>query len=403
MKYAGEYFSHYACFKPMCKVFLVFHFYSCEVNSMKLKVEGRARIKILALVCAVSLLPTVFRLINNRQANISATRMVIDVAGRRVLIPEHVERIACLTGASYEKAFLVGAGNRIAMRASSGPPWMVRTNPSVQQIPLMHNSHNPNVEDLLKQNVQVVFFWDSPRGLDKLARSGMVAVIPQPERIVSTSIRDFNEKMKSEVRLYGKVLGGDASRKADIWSSYYDQKTHYVMERTQRIPEASRLKVYYLRGPSSLNTLGNNENITWYGEMAGANMVIRNSRTNNIAKVSIEEILQWNPDVVFVGRQYSPDLVLKDAKWRDISAIRNRRVYVIPDGVFYWDSSSEGVLLTEYMAQKLYPDLFKDLKMKDEVQTYYKQFYHYELTDNEADNMLHGLGPDGQRKNHFNN
>jgi len=55
------------------------------------------------------------------------------------------------------------------------------------------------------------------------------------------------------------------------------------------------------------------------------------------------------------------------------------------------------------MAQKLYPDLFKDLKMKDEVQTYYKQFYHYELTDNEADNMLHGLGPDGQRKNHFNN
>ena len=119
--------------------------------------------------------------------------------------------------------------------------------------------------------------------------------------------------------------------------------------------------------------------------------------------MSIEDILHWNPDVIFVGRQYSPDLVLKDARWQDVSAVRNHRVYVIPDGVFYWDSSSEGVLLMEFMAQKMYPEIFKDLSMKDEIQAYYKEFYHYALSDAEVNNMLQGLGPDGQRKNRLNN
>jgi iron complex transport system substrate-binding protein len=83
--------------------------------------------------------------------------------------------------------------------------------------------------------------------------------------------------------------------------------------------------------------------------------------------------------------------------------VRNKRVYVIPDGVFYWDSSSEGVLLLEYMSQKLYPELFKDLDMKQEVKTYYAKFYHYKLTDDEVNKLLQGLGPSGRRENLLNN
>ena len=370
---------------------------------MRQKTQIAAKLVVAVLVCMLPALWMQLRLQHTIVASNMPTRTVMDVANRNVTIPAQVKRIACLTGASYEKAFLVGAGDRVVMRASSGPPWMVRTNPKVPKIPLMHNSHTPNIEELLKQDVQVVFFWDNPAGLAKLERSGMAAVVPQPERSVSISIRDFNEKMKSEVRIYGQVLRGDAMEKAARWSAYYDARTSYVMSRTQRIPAGSRLKTYYLRGPAALDTLGENENITWYGQMAGANMVVRNTHARNISKVSIEDILHWNPDVIFVGRQYSPDLVLKDARWQDVSAVRNHRVYVVPDGVFYWDSSSEGVLLMEFMAQKMYPEIFKDLSMKDEIQAYYKEFYHYALSDAEANNMLQGLGPDGQRKNRLNN
>lgn len=335
-------------------------------------------------------------------ADTRPTRVVVDVAGRSVAIPEQVKRIACMTGASYEKAFLVGGADKVVVRAAAGPPWMERTNPRVRQIQLMRNSHDPNMEELLKQNVDVLFFWDDRIGLHKLAAYGMAAVVPQPEKRVST-VNDFVAMMKSEVRLYGNVLGGEAESRAQAWCSYYDQRVNYVLERTKRLPEANKLKVYYVRGPDALTTQGYDQNITWYGEMAGARMVIRNSRARNIVRVSMEEMLRWDPDVIFVGRQYSPDLVLKDSRWKDIAAVRNHRVYVVPDGVFYWDSSSEGVLLLEYMAQTLYPGLFPDLDMKKEVRMYYARFYHYELKDDEAEKLLRGLDPDGRRRNLFNN
>jgi iron complex transport system substrate-binding protein len=330
-------------------------------------------------------------------------RMVTDLAGRSVAIPVHIKRIACMTGASYEKAFLVGAGDKVVVRAATHPPWMERTNPRIQQIQMIRNSHDPNMEELLKQKVDVLFFWDDPVHLEKLAANGMAAVVPQPARTDFASATDFTETMKAEVRLYGSVLGGESEKRANTWCSYYERKLRYVLERTVHIPEARRPKVYYVRGPDALTTHGYDQNITWYGEMAGARMVIKKARTKNIAQISMEEIMTWNPDVIFVGRQYSTDLVLRDVKWKDIAAVRNKRVYVIPDGVFYWDSSSEGILLLEYMAKKLYPELFKELDMNKEVKAYYANFYQCKLTDDEIDKLLRGLGPDGQRNNPFHN
>jgi iron complex transport system substrate-binding protein len=107
--------------------------------------------------------------------------------------------------------------------------------------------------------------------------------------------------------------------------------------------------------------------------------------------------------VIFVGRQYSPELVLKDPRWQRVAAVRNGRVYVVPDGVFFWDSSSEGILLLQYLAGKLHPELFPDLDLGKEVRDYYARFYRYHLNGRELDLLLAGQGPDGQRRNGMNN
>jgi iron complex transport system substrate-binding protein len=59
----------------------------------------------------------------------------------------------------------------------------------------------------------------------------------------------------------------------------------------------------------------------------------------------------------------------------------------------YWDYSSEGILLMEYLAKTFHPDKFPDLDMRKEVQEYYQKFYHYNLTDDEADRILNHLAP----------
>ena len=119
--------------------------------------------------------------------------------------------------------------------------------------------------------------------------------------------------------------------------------------------------------------------------------------------MDVEDLIAWNPEVIFVGRQYPLSIVLEDRRLQNVSAVKNRRVYVLPDGVFYWDGGPEAMLMAEYLAKKLYPTLFPDLDAAREVQDYYRKFYNYDLTADETDKLLNGLSPEGTRENTHNN
>jgi iron complex transport system substrate-binding protein len=332
-------------------------------------------------------------------ADAAATHRVVDPTGRTVTVPTRVERIGCLTGAAYEKAFLVGAGDKVVVRQATNPPWMEQTNPAVRRIPVIVNAHQPNIEELLKERPDVLFSWDDPALTHTLEARGLTVVSPQPNRRQLASAQDFFALLKAEVGIYGQVLGPDAERRAQEWNRYFDRITQLVAQRTADLRPEQRPTAYYLRGPSALNTQGADSNLSWFGEVAGADMVVRHSTVQDMGTVSMEQMMIWNPEVIFVGRQYSPDLVLHDPRWQQIRAVRNKRVYVIPDGVFFWDSSSEGVLLLLYMAKTLHPERFQDIDLAREVQDYYRKFYGYRLSDTETRLLLGGYNPQGQRFN----
>ncbi|HVI50041.1 MAG TPA: ABC transporter substrate-binding protein [Candidatus Sulfotelmatobacter sp.] len=320
-------------------------------------------------------------------------RTITDLSGRQVSIPASVSRVACLTGACYEKVFLLGQADKIVARASTFPPWMMQTNPKARDIP---TSPNPGTEDLLSRKVQLAFAFDRPQQLGALEAAGITAVVPASATSQESQVA-FTQSVRQEVRFYGAVLGSEAA--AEAWCAYYDRHLANIARRIASIPAEERPRVYYLRGPDALTTHGRNSNMRWYGEMAGGDMSLARDLAPGISHVNQEDIILWNPQVIFVGRQYSLDLVTKDPRWRDIDAVKNGRVYPIPDGVFFWDSSSEGILLLEFMAKTLHPVLFADLDMAVETKDYYATFYHYKLSDQDADNLLHGNGPDGLRFN----
>ena len=51
------------------------------------------------------------------------------------------------------------------------------------------------------------------------------------------------------------------------------------------------------------------------------------------------------------------------------------------------------VLQVLWVAQLLHPDKFKDIDMNAEVRKFYKTFYDYDMTEDEARRMLAGLDP----------
>ncbi len=328
-------------------------------------------------------------------------REVTDLAGRRVEVPATVRRVACLEVLCYPRMAMLGAAARIVIMDPAPAPWVRRTNPRVAAIPVFRGS--ASLEEILAARPDVVFLNAAldPQALARLAAAGIPALVSQPVRPPATAL-DFAADSRAMVLLFGRVLGGEAERRAEAWCAYFDERVHFVESRVAALPEDRRPRLYYVRGPRALSTQGRGGYTTWIGTMAGARMVVDRSAIGNKGEASMEELVRWDPQVIVVGRQYSLGVVLDDPRWRDIAALRDRRVYPSPVGVFYWDGGPEQVLLLQYLAKLLHPDLFADLDMVAEVKGYYARFYGTALSDAEAALLLAGRSPDGSRHNSLN-
>ncbi len=321
---------------------------------------------------------------------------VTDLSGRATVLPVTVNHVACLVGPSYEKVFLLGERDKIAVVPPfvKQMPWAVRVIPNLSAIPDMASYQDPNLEELMNRHVDVVFFWDYPKPLEKMVSSGIPVVVTQQSLSEQrpSSIAQFRKTFRDEVNIFGKVLGPGARQRADEYNAYFDARVDKILAVTSRIPASERPDIYYVRGPKALTTHGQYTYTHWWVEIAGGHLVSENL-SQQVPDVSMEQVIAWDPDIIIMGRVNNTALILDDPKWKDIKAVRNGDVYVNPDGVMYWDYSSEGVLLMEYLAKTFHPDKFADLDMRKEVKEYYAKFYNYTLTDDEADRILHHLAP----------
>lgn len=326
-------------------------------------------------------------------ASQAATRVVTDLSGRKVTIPSSPQRIATLGGPAYEKVLLLGGEKRIALTMPVTDKWALKLFPTFAKAPTEKSFQNPNVEDLLTKNIQMVYFWDTPQPLQNMTAANIPVVVTQQSTHNPSSVKEFQAYAKKEVSVFANSLGGQAPAAAKQWESYFDFKIKYVTSRTAKLTDAEKPKVYYVRGPDALTSHGRNSYTEWYVEMAGGILVTKDSKEEMMTHPSMEDVLKWNPDVIFMGRVDNTALIYNDPKWQTVKAVQDKKVYVNPDGVCSWDYGSQGVLLMEYIAKTLHPDLFKDLNMVNEIKDYYKRFYHKTLTNEDAQRILNHQAP----------
>jgi len=274
----------------------------------------------------------------------------------------------------------------VTMSAWTNLPWSSRIAPQLKGIPI---EDDPNVEDLMSKKVQVVFCRSYDGTKEKLNSTNIAAVVTQKNSGNPDNVDSFVKYVKQEIALYGEVMGPDAKKTADKWGAYFDQKVNYVTSRTANLTDSQRPTVYYARDATT--TQGKNSYPQFYVEMAGGKYL--SGDTEGIETITPEQLLVWDPDVIFVGRVNSTDIIMNDSKFSNLEAVQNNKVYLCPLGIVYWDYGAEGVLLMEYFAKTLHPDLFEDLNMTNEVKDYYSRFYHYNLTDDEANRILQHLPP----------
>jgi iron complex transport system substrate-binding protein len=193
------------------------------------------------------------------------------------------------------------------------------------------------------------------------------------------------DTIKNEFSQMGTLLGNE--QKADELIKYWDQKLAYINAMVSKVPQDQKKHVLYtsrdLISVSGKNVWGDSL-ITASGGLNAAAEITDGS------KASIEQIMKWNPDVIIVQKNgNAAEELKKDSRISDLKAIKNGQVYQVPIGAFWWDRPSpESPLGFMWLATKLYPEYTKEIDLKRETKEFFKEFYNYDLSDEEYNSFF---------------
>lgn len=319
-------------------------------------------------------------------------------AGETAAFPENPERLAAVYGPSYELLTVLGAEDKIVVRAdvqTADFPWAEKVFSRISETPMLNNVHTSvNFEELMNYRPDMVYTFPRQNELNQLAKAGVAALPGETGETL--------EAVKDQVRRYAATLGAEAEERAEIYCSYFDEKLDWVTERTDRITEEERPKVYYA-GVDVLTTYGKYSDVMEVIRAAGGIPVSGDLEAGNRTQIDYEQLMAWNPDVIFFDHGGMNDgetveelknEIQSNSVYQSLTAVKEGAIYLSPSGVFYWDMGLQKILLVMHMAKILHPDVFSDLDMAAEVMEFYQIFYGYELSREEASRILNRESPE---------
>lgn len=191
-------------------------------------------------------------------------------------------------------------------------------------------------------------------------------------------------KSAEAIRGLGRLLGAEA--RAERLARYAQDVLDEIASLAVA-PGAQRPRVYYGRGAEGLET-GWGGSITAEVIEAMAQNVAVGGGDRGLTRVSPEQLLVWDPDVIIAQDTRFRAALFTDNRWFGLKAVRERRVFVQPSLPFGWIDAPPGVnrlIGARWLRSILYGDE-ADLRMQ--VREFYELFLHLRLSDVQLATLL---------------
>jgi iron complex transport system substrate-binding protein len=320
------------------------------------------------------------------------TRIITDMNGRNIEVPDPLTRIALFGGPTGQIAYILGARNQLCAVTSSlkGSELVRALDPTIVDLPGPRSTSGQiNIEELLLSDPQLVIAGNLDGSI--VEKKTRIPVAYTESTMAQGILRD-------EIRFYARIFQKEA--RGEKYIAYLDKTEDFIRLRTKGIPREKRKKVFNGYGPAHLVTLGGDtfmhERIVAAGCIDGAKEIntsgVKEGLHSGLAEMSMERVLGWNPDILVIDSGKPTDLY-NDPKWRNVKAVKNRRVFKQPIGVFIFDrpTAEAAVLYPLWLAKNAYPHLFGDLDMMKEVKRFYLEIMDFRLSDQQARAILDGV------------
>jgi iron complex transport system substrate-binding protein len=219
-------------------------------------------------------------------------------------------RIVSLNPTTTELLFAIGASSRLVGRSQ----WDVFPD-SALTIPDLGQALRPNVEAILGARPDVVLLYaseDNRPAAERLRQAGIAVVALRID-----SIAEFER----DTRLIGRITGDSVRADALVDS------VHATLERVRAATAPLQHPTVFIHAwDRPIIAIGGGSFMSQLLEIAGGKNIYGDIKAPS-ATVTLEDVVQRNPDYVFASPVSAPKMRASD-QWRTIPAVRNGKLLV---------------------------------------------------------------------------
>ncbi len=316
--------------------------------------------------------------------------IITDMAGREVAVPDNPQSICVLDAYAAPVVVMLGYGEKMptTIKAVSRNLLLQSICPALETSVVVKNSGSLNAETILEKSTDLMIVGiESYQNTDEKAKLDTLGI---PYIVVSYS--SMADQM-AVVSLLGRALQNESM--AERYVAYYQSCIDLVSSKVSQFQAGSDIKLYHSVNEAVRTDYPGSLCADWISLMNVINVSLDSqlNMSEDKAYATLEQIYSWDPDIIICNESGVADYILTDSKWQGLRAVRDQNVFQMPIGLSRWGhpTSVETPLAILWLAERLYPERF-DIDVLSEMTDYYKEFFSYDISDVEADDIISGYG-----------
>lgn len=318
------------------------------------------------------------------------TRIFTDGCGREVEIPVNITKVAP-SGAVAQMIIYAVAPDELACWAGKlGDEQKAYIDEKYQTLPItgqFYGKGDLNMEALIEAAPDVIIdLGDKKDGmaedLDNIQEQTGIPTI-----FIEATVESYPEMF----RTLGELLGEEEQGKA---LAAYAEATYKEAENAKaQIKDEDKLRVMFGTGETGLDCNAKGSIHCGVLEAVGVENAIEVAEISNKGggnTVTMEEVLKADPDVILLDAGGPYATLSEDPYWSGLKAVKEGKYYEIPYGPYHFLASPPSInqiIGIKWLGNLLYPELYP-YDMVSELQSFYKLFWHYDLSEEDAKALL---------------
>ena len=171
------------------------------------------------------------------------------------------------------------------------------------------------------------------------------------------------EEVYTEIINMGELTG--KQKEAKNLKEELESKVNKVTDKVKNLDVSQKPEVFYEVWNDPLMSAGTDTFINELIEKAGGINIVAADGLAGWPEYSVEKLIQNNPDIIIAPVSIAPDAdtILSDARFSTLSAVINKKVFIVPDNPI--SRPSQNIIKgLEMFAQAIHPEIFGEFTVQ---------------------------------------